>query len=902
MSAVFIILAIEQLANGPVFKFAGIGGAVNRGQHFGAVVGVDNHRPGFTIKQIFGGGDGIIRSFRIQSVVAPQGIGTVVNGGSPGYRAAHGERIAAVGSHAILIQRDGRSRVRNISGDVGDRFTSHDDVVAGVHCSGIGVAAGAAPVCHNHTVESPFLAQNVGQKFIIVGSRNIVDFIIGTHNVLRLAALDSNLKSLQINFAKSPLRNHTVGVVAVGFLVVCCKVLESNSASRYRLNTLTFGSGGHTGNQRILGIILEVASAERIPVDVHARCQPNVNACICHVISDGLTHVISNIRIPGLRNVLPHRIGGAVLIVGGAVFIKTLGNTKAGRTVGICRVRNQAAFRVKPGGLAGFTRYIVIENCLISGITDIHSIRGSTACGLTGRFAGFVSAFYHICHLGNGHTGNKLFQRDGAVVNILQCALTVVSQLIRFFGCFISVRVKINRSYIVGRIGFVVISADIQAVLIRCRGNVNRNIFVGAVRISGVFCVFKISAGYGNSGSGSGVFSIAVGGSVLNGFLEFFRQPVEICCVFFRCDIDHIFIRRGASSGCTAGRLAFTVVNHLVCQLLGNNRLVEGYNAGRSGIAGAVADTDDVVALFHDISGLGLAVGGHIRCIEGQCQSLALARCQIIRLSVGCQFLVRFVQLTCRSGKIYLNDFLAAVGVTGISYLRRYRYLVSVRMDGNIADVEGCIGKAIAKLIVNLVRSKCIEIAVTNIDTFIVILNMGSPRIVRVDIAEIFGGRIIVDILCPGIYQFAGRRYGIVQIFYHGIAGKLTRVAHQKNSIHTALLNPGAVDGGYVQKNNHFLEFFTQKLQIIQLFVRQIPVTLRRCTVRALAGIAADGINGGVRLSGIFRYYGFIQRRISRHGGTHHVGAGAFHSGGNTGQIAFVDNVVAGSLKAILNA
>ena len=58
------------------------------------------------------------------------------------------------------------------------------------------------------------------------------------------------------------------------------------------------GGGHHAGQKRILGVIFKIPAAERVPVDVHARSQPQGNLEFLHLAGDHFTHFPNQVHIP----------------------------------------------------------------------------------------------------------------------------------------------------------------------------------------------------------------------------------------------------------------------------------------------------------------------------------------------------------------------------------------------------------------------------------------------------------------------------------------------------------------------------------------------------------------------------------------------------------------------------
>ena len=98
-------------------------------------------------------------------------------------------------------------------------------------------------------------------------------------------------------------------------------MFDRGSASRYFLHTQCHGCSHHTCQQRILGIIFKVSSAQRISVNVHTRCQPEGDTEQFHLVADHLTKFTNKIQIPGLCQKSSYRNCGTVLIIRSSSFL-----------------------------------------------------------------------------------------------------------------------------------------------------------------------------------------------------------------------------------------------------------------------------------------------------------------------------------------------------------------------------------------------------------------------------------------------------------------------------------------------------------------------------------------------------------------------------------------------------
>ncbi len=114
------------------------------------------------------------------------------------------------------------------------------------------------------------------------------------------------------------------------------------SAHAVALDTPDIGRSHLAGEERVLGEILEVTSAERVAVDVHTRGEENVHAVFKHFVTHRLGHVLHEGDVPGTGEQGSHRETGAV--VGVAVTLTGRLDAQAGGAVGQDGAGNAQAF------------------------------------------------------------------------------------------------------------------------------------------------------------------------------------------------------------------------------------------------------------------------------------------------------------------------------------------------------------------------------------------------------------------------------------------------------------------------------------------------------------------------------------------------------------------------------
>ena len=119
---------------------------------------------------------------------------------------------------------------------------------------------------------------------LIVLAWSAIDLVIACHDRQRLGLFDHDFKIPQIDFPQRPLGDAGIVSVAVRLLVVAGEMLGTGGLS------LALYAAHHcrrhlAGEQRVLGKVLEIAAAEGIAVDVHARGKLHVYAVMDHFLA-----------------------------------------------------------------------------------------------------------------------------------------------------------------------------------------------------------------------------------------------------------------------------------------------------------------------------------------------------------------------------------------------------------------------------------------------------------------------------------------------------------------------------------------------------------------------------------------------------------------------------------------
>ena len=118
----------------------------------------------------------------------------------------------------------------------------------------------AGPVCRDHALEAPLIAEHLGEQLIAYRGVGAVDEIVGGHNCPRVGLFDTYLEAAQIYLPERALGNSGIAFKAVRLPVVAGEVLD-RCGYLLRLDAAHIGGAALSGEEWILGEILEVASA-----------------------------------------------------------------------------------------------------------------------------------------------------------------------------------------------------------------------------------------------------------------------------------------------------------------------------------------------------------------------------------------------------------------------------------------------------------------------------------------------------------------------------------------------------------------------------------------------------------------------------------------------------------------
>ena len=155
-----------------------------------------------------------------------------------------------------------------------------------------------APVAHHEAVEAPIAPQHLGEQEVVLAGVRAVHLVVGAHDRPRPCARDDLREAPQVHLAQGALVDLGVPAHAVGLLVVGREVLHGR-ADALALDAPHQRAGQLTGHQRVLSEVLEVAAAQRVPLDVHAWTEQHADAERPALLAERDADGVQQFSVPG---------------------------------------------------------------------------------------------------------------------------------------------------------------------------------------------------------------------------------------------------------------------------------------------------------------------------------------------------------------------------------------------------------------------------------------------------------------------------------------------------------------------------------------------------------------------------------------------------------------------------
>ncbi len=154
------------------------------------------------------------------------------------------------------------------------------------------------PVSHHHPFKSPFVAQKCSLQLRILGGINTIHIVIGRHDGPGFRFFHCDFKTFQINLTQSTGRYLCIICHTVRLLVIDGKMLDGSSHT-IALYTTYVCSCNLSTYQGVFRIILKIASAKRMPLDIQSGRQQHIRTIFQHLVADSFTHIFYEFLVPG---------------------------------------------------------------------------------------------------------------------------------------------------------------------------------------------------------------------------------------------------------------------------------------------------------------------------------------------------------------------------------------------------------------------------------------------------------------------------------------------------------------------------------------------------------------------------------------------------------------------------
>jgi len=159
---------------------------------------------------------------------------------------------------------------------------------------------GREPVRHQQPAPTPLALEDLVVDRPLLGRRDAVDPVVGRHHRPRVGVLDRDLERQQVELAQRPLVHDAVDAVPVGLGLVGDQVLQAG-ADAVRLQARDVRSSEVTGQQRVLGVGLEQAPAQRAAVEVDGGAQHHVDVLALGLLGEQPPDLRGRLGAPGGR-------------------------------------------------------------------------------------------------------------------------------------------------------------------------------------------------------------------------------------------------------------------------------------------------------------------------------------------------------------------------------------------------------------------------------------------------------------------------------------------------------------------------------------------------------------------------------------------------------------------------
>ena len=212
----------------------------------------------------------------------------------------------------------------------------------GAVADSFGVLVVSAPVGDHIAVKAPLVAEDFGQKVIILVGIHTVDLIVGGHQRLGVTLLDGDLKAGQVDLPHGPLVHHGIHGHTAQLLGVDGEMLGTGGRA-LGLDAPDIGRGHLACQIGVLREVFKVSSTEGAALHIQAGAQNHVDILRGGFRAQSLAQLLAQLHIPGVchgrgsretgsrhRRIQAQVISGACLLpqTGGAVGHEDGGDTQ----------------------------------------------------------------------------------------------------------------------------------------------------------------------------------------------------------------------------------------------------------------------------------------------------------------------------------------------------------------------------------------------------------------------------------------------------------------------------------------------------------------------------------------------------------------------------------------------
>ena len=179
-----------------------------------------------------------------------------------------------------------------------DKKTGHDQIRSGTHLRHAVVRI--TPVRHHQSAIAPLIPQHCLQQLLVLRGIISVHLVVSCHHAPGIGLFHGNFKSPQVDLPQSPLTDNGIHQAPVCLLIVDGKMFQ-RSTYPLRLYATDHGNRHLARQIRVFRIILKIASAQRVALDIDGGGQQHIRPVFQHFISHRRPDLLIQLRIPRSR-------------------------------------------------------------------------------------------------------------------------------------------------------------------------------------------------------------------------------------------------------------------------------------------------------------------------------------------------------------------------------------------------------------------------------------------------------------------------------------------------------------------------------------------------------------------------------------------------------------------------